>query len=304
MIAQDRRPYCKTRQDVAFQFFGSPTVLHASGETTDGRFCLLEQVTMPPGLASPYHTHHEEDEAFYVLEGRVRFVCDGEWLEAGPGTWVYGPREIPHGFKVVGAQAARMLFLCAPAGFEKFVLQLSAPVDAAPAPPDMAKLMAAAAAFHVDIHGPLPEEPSTVRREEVMTATADFRRSLQQAVAETRDRHVAAVNAGDAGAAANLFAPDAVFLPPGLPALVGTAAIRPWFTQVFTSFRVQDFKLEPGAVEERGDMAIEHGSWSATFVPNDASSGRPAGGTYLTVYARLADGSVRMIRDTFNGMPA
>ena len=29
----------------------------------------------------------------------------------------------------------------------------------------------------------------------------------------------------------------------------------------------------------------------------------PAGGTYLTIYARLADGSVRMIRDTFNGMP-
>ena len=29
----------------------------------------------------------------------------------------------------------------------------------------------------------------------------------------------------------------------------------------------------------------------------------PAGGTYLTVYERLADGSVRMIRDTFNGLP-
>ena len=38
--------------------FGSPTVLHATGEMTEGRFCLLEQVTMPPGLASPYHTHH------------------------------------------------------------------------------------------------------------------------------------------------------------------------------------------------------------------------------------------------------
>lgn len=160
MIAQDRQPYLKTRQDIDFQFFGCPTVLHATGEATDGRFCLMEHVTMPPGLASPYHVHHNEDEAFYVLEGHVRFVCDGTWLSAGPGTWVYGPREIPHGFKVVGTEPARMLLMCAPAGFEKFAIALSAPVDAMPVPPDMGTLMAAAAAFNVDILGPLPEEPS------------------------------------------------------------------------------------------------------------------------------------------------
>jgi len=158
VITQDRRPYLKTRRDVDFQFFGSPTVLHATGERTEGRFCLLEAVSMPPGLASPYHTHHKEDEAFYVLDGHVRFVCDGQWVDAGPGTWVYGPRDVPHGFKVVGEQPARMLLLCAPAGFEKFVLELCAPVDAVPAPPDMAALMAAAATFNIDILGPLPEE--------------------------------------------------------------------------------------------------------------------------------------------------
>ena len=161
MITQDLQPYLKTRQDVDFQFFGSPTVLHATGETTGGRFCLMEHVTMPPGLASPYHTHHNEDEGFYVLAGHVRFVCDGKWLDAGPGTWVYGPREIPHGFKVVGSQPASMLLMCAPAGFEKFALELSAPVDAVPAPPDMTTLMAAAARFNVDILGPLPEETSS-----------------------------------------------------------------------------------------------------------------------------------------------
>ena len=159
MIAQNRRFYSKTRQDVDFQFFGSPTVLFATGEQTDGRFCLMESVTMPPGMASPYHRHHNEDEAFYVLDGHVRFVCDGQWLDAGPGTWVYGPREIPHGFKVVGSQPARMLLMCAPAGFEKFVLELCAPVDSVPAPPDMAALMAAAAKYNLDILGPLPEDP-------------------------------------------------------------------------------------------------------------------------------------------------
>jgi mannose-6-phosphate isomerase-like protein (cupin superfamily) len=159
VITQTRRPYLKTSQDADFQFLGLPTVLHASGEQTDGRFFLLEHPSLPPGFASPYHRHHNEDEAFYVLEGQVRFVCDGEWMDAGPGTWVYGPREIPHGFKVVGTEPARMLLMCVPAGFEKFVLELCSPLEAAPAAPDMARLADAAARFNVDLLGPLPEDP-------------------------------------------------------------------------------------------------------------------------------------------------
>jgi oxalate decarboxylase/phosphoglucose isomerase-like protein (cupin superfamily) len=114
---------------------------------------------MPVGLASPYHVHHNEDEAFYVLEGELAVVLDGKWLTAGPGTYVYGPRDIPHGFKVVGTKPARMLLMCAPAGFERFVRDLSMPLGAAPAPPDVAKLVAAAATCNIDILGPLPEQP-------------------------------------------------------------------------------------------------------------------------------------------------
>ena len=72
---------------------------------------------------------------------------------------------------------------------------------------------------------------------------------------------------------------------------------------MFANFRIQGFGLQPGTVEPRGDVAIEHGSWKATFEPKDGSPHLPAAGTYLTVYARLSDGGVRMIRDTFNGMP-
>jgi uncharacterized protein (TIGR02246 family) len=136
-----------------------------------------------------------------------------------------------------------------------------------------------------------------------MTTNAQPYTSLKNAVEQTRDRHVAAVNAGDAEAATGLFAPAAVFLPPGQPALAGTTAIRGWFTHVFANFLVQSFGLEPGDVEEHGDIAIEYGAWNGTFQPKDGSPGLPAGGTYLTIYARLSDGSVRMIRDTFNGMP-
>lgn len=135
-----------------------------------------------------------------------------------------------------------------------------------------------------------------------MTTSAPSPTSLKRAVDHARDQHVVAVNAGDAEAATSLFVPEGVLLPPGQPAMEGTPAIRAWFTHVFANFRVQDFGLRPGAVEPHGDVMIEHGSWKAIFQPNDGSPGLPAAGTYLTVYARLADGAVRMIRDTFNGM--
>jgi hypothetical protein len=57
---------------------------------------------------------------------------------------------------VLGDAPARMLLLCAPGGFERFVLELSEPT---PAPPDMAKIMTVAAQYQIQVHGPLPEAP-------------------------------------------------------------------------------------------------------------------------------------------------
>jgi hypothetical protein len=70
--------------------------------------------------------------------------------------FVYGPREIPHGFKVIGHSPARMLIMCTPAGFERFVLEQTTPIAEPPSPPDMGKLMMLAAKYGIDIHGPLP----------------------------------------------------------------------------------------------------------------------------------------------------
>jgi quercetin dioxygenase-like cupin family protein len=147
-------PHVSMADEPPIYFLGLPTIVRATDQTTNGAFGLVEQV-MPPGFASPYHTHRLEDEAFYVLEGEMAFVCDRNWTTAGPGTYVFGPRNLPHGFKVLGDKPARMLLLCAPGGFAQFVLEMSEPT---PAPPDMGRLAALAAKYSVDILGPLPEE--------------------------------------------------------------------------------------------------------------------------------------------------
>ena len=132
----------------------------------------------------------------------------------------------------------------------------------------------------------------------------DLPRDIRNAVDRVRELHVAAVNAGDIEGAASLFAPDAVLLPPGQPPLPGASAIHGWFAFVLTNFRLEAFDILPDTVERIGELSIEHGRWKGTFQPKDGSPGRAAGGTYLTVYRHLADGSVRIVRDTFNEAPA
>lgn len=140
------------------RFFGVPTQLRATSESTGGTLALSESWDMPVGFSSPYHTHTREDESFYVLEGEMAFVVDGVWHRAKAGTFVFGPRNLPHGFKVVGNAPARMLLLASPAGFDRFILELARPLEEPAGPPDMAKVMEAATRFGMTIHGPLPEE--------------------------------------------------------------------------------------------------------------------------------------------------
>jgi quercetin dioxygenase-like cupin family protein/ketosteroid isomerase-like protein len=293
MITQASQPHVTTLDEPPIYFLGLPTHLRATGATTSGAFGLVENV-MPPGFASPYHTHHLEDEAFYVLEGEMAFVCGGHWTLAGPGTYVFGPREIPHGFKVLGDAPARLLLLCAPGGFEQFVVEMSEPT---PAPPDMARLMAVAAKYHIDIHGPLPEQPQLSASRDASPAL-----SLKDAVDRVRARHIAAVNAGDVDATLAVFASDACVMAPRQPILQG-ASLRSWFTGMFAHYTVQGFDLRPDASEQYGNAVVEHGTWAATLHPRDGSVSQPVGGTYLTTYASLADGDVRVTRDAFNGLP-
>ena len=144
----------------ALWFLGALTYVKATSEMTRGAFGLIEQV-IPVGFASPYHVHRLEDEAFYVLEGQASFVCEGRWQKVRAGAFVFGPRDIPHGFRVEGTEPARFLILTTPGGFERFVAEMSEPATTAalppPGPPDMQKLMTLAAKYKIEILGPLPE---------------------------------------------------------------------------------------------------------------------------------------------------
>ena len=91
-----------------------------SGAQTGGRFALVEHPIRPKALAAPLHTHADEDEISYVLEGEVGMQIGDRELRAGPGTLVFKPRGVPHAFWNPGEAPARMLELISPAGFERY----------------------------------------------------------------------------------------------------------------------------------------------------------------------------------------
>ncbi|HEY6582031.1 MAG TPA: quercetin 2,3-dioxygenase [Rubrobacter sp.] len=156
-MAVTTQPYALAREEgEELWFLGAPTRVIATAEQTEGAFGLIEQ-EIPAGSESPWHVHHAEDESFYVVEGRMTFLCGEQKVQAGPGTFIYGPRGIPHGFRVEGDQPAKVLLQCIPAGgFENFVMEMS---ESAPpsGPPDMERLMSVAAKYGNEILGPLPE---------------------------------------------------------------------------------------------------------------------------------------------------
>lgn len=144
----------------ALSFLNTLTHIKARSAQTNGAFGLIEQLA-PVGSGSPYHVHRAEDEAFYVLEGQLEFFSENQRFVRGAGGYVFLPRNIPHGFRVIGTSPARYLILATPGGFEGFVAEggeaMSEARLPAPAEPDMGKLMSLATKYHVEILGPLPE---------------------------------------------------------------------------------------------------------------------------------------------------
>jgi quercetin dioxygenase-like cupin family protein len=123
--------------------FGEEVHFHLTGEETGGRQALWTEIT-PPGGGPPPHYHLNEDETFFVLEGRVSFYKDGQWEEVAPGTAAFMPRGVVHTFKNVGATPLRMLISTAPAGFEIFFARC-AEEFAKPGVPDMERIIAISA---------------------------------------------------------------------------------------------------------------------------------------------------------------
>ncbi len=92
-----------------------------------GGACSLFEVAVAPGRGVALHTHKREDETFHVLEGEIEFSAGGQPIHAEPGSVVFAPRGVAHGFQNVGTAEARLLCLATPGGLEQFFTEAGVP---------------------------------------------------------------------------------------------------------------------------------------------------------------------------------
>ncbi|HVY16182.1 MAG TPA: cupin domain-containing protein [Rhodopila sp.] len=116
-------------------------------QQTGGALACIELV-VAPGHGIPPHTHHREDEIFYVIEGTIEITGDDL---AGPtrlpqGGIFYGPRGRLHGFRNPTDVPGRMLVFLTPGGNMQRMFaalaELTARAHGAPSPEEVGALCA------------------------------------------------------------------------------------------------------------------------------------------------------------------
>ena len=69
--------------------------------------------------------HSRQERSFYILEGDFGFEVGERTFVGGPGSFVLGPRGIPHRFWNAGTTPGRFLLLISPSGLEPFFAEFS-----------------------------------------------------------------------------------------------------------------------------------------------------------------------------------
>lgn len=124
---------------------GGLITMKATAAETGGAFLLFED-RMVEGKTTPLHTHANEDETLYVLEGDLLVHIDGVDHPIGPHGMAVAPRGVPHAF-LVTSPTARVLTLQTPGSAEAFYRGASEPAgddDDGSGPPDFDRVRASA----------------------------------------------------------------------------------------------------------------------------------------------------------------
>lgn len=107
----------------------SNLVVKAPGKATGGMYSLHEETIQPGDDGPPVHTHVDQEEAFYVLEGELTLVVGDDIFEAGPGTFALVPAGWRHGFANRSNQVARVLGIFSPRGFDEGFEEIGALIE-------------------------------------------------------------------------------------------------------------------------------------------------------------------------------
>ena len=102
------RPYSMGRMRAVFM---------ADNAETDSHYSISEW-WLEPNTKGPGVHAHPEDHIFYVIEGTVSMLIDGEWSHAVRGSYALIPGGTPHDFENRASKRCGFISLNVPGGFE------------------------------------------------------------------------------------------------------------------------------------------------------------------------------------------
>jgi quercetin dioxygenase-like cupin family protein len=148
------------RKGRALWHLGALLSFKALGEETDDQFWALEGLA-DRNMSVPLHAHSREEEIWYVLEGEITFTIGDRTDTAGPGSFAYIPRGVPHTFQV-RSSTARWFGIGTPAGLDQWFFETGEPareltLPPPPAgPPDVEAIVTSLRAYGTETLGPPP----------------------------------------------------------------------------------------------------------------------------------------------------
>lgn len=116
-------------------------------------------------------------------------------------------------------------------------------------------------------------------------------------IRKQRSEWLEAVNHNDIDKVKSLLTDDAVWIPPGMPALNGKDAIADWINPFFETYDYE-FQIDNLDVKGAGDWAVEHASFTSKLHPKGTDSQETSEhhGKYIMIWRWEKDNHWRIER--------
>ncbi len=124
--------------------------------TVTGAGVGMFELTVPAGArVPPAHSHRDNEEVIYVLEGVLRYTVDDETRDLEPGQRMYTPRGSVHAFSNPHDRPARALIILTPDIGAQYFRDI-AEVANAPSGPNPAKMVEVMTRYGLVLAPPKP----------------------------------------------------------------------------------------------------------------------------------------------------
>ena len=124
--------------------------------TVTGAGTGMFELMVPPGArVPPAHSHRDNEEIVYVLDGVLRYTVDDETRDLTPGERMYTPRGSVHAFSNPHDSPARALIILTPDIGARYFRDIAA-VASAPGGPNPAKMAEIMTRYGLVLAAPKP----------------------------------------------------------------------------------------------------------------------------------------------------